>query len=387
MPYSTKQTTLTISGCLLITFCMGSIHAFSTLIEAIELQTSVERMASSFIYSAGLVSVAVAVFFGHIFYRRFSASILMLMAAALPCAGILLTNSETWLGWFLGYGVVFGFASGLGYGFSLHACTIVTAESKRGLALGAVSGAYALGAVTFSITYPALLSIFDLDSAYALGTVMISTLVGIGAILLFLAKIETRPKSEKQQTSKPKNMGFVKLWLGYCFGVFAGLMAIGHAVPIIKTMGGSAEIASISIVLMSLGGGIGGLIAGLIADKFGCKRPLAILAITSAISLAALTVLKDIELALALIVCIATLYGAFIAIYPTLIAHLFGTEHSAWAYGKVFTAWGFAGLCAPPLAGLLFEQNNSYNTPLLIAGLLAALSAIVIWRLPKKNTL
>lgn len=385
MPHPKTQSILTISGCLLTTFCMGSIHAFSTLIEGIELQTNIGRMASSLIYSTGLVSVTLAVFVGHIFYRRFGAFPLMLMAAMLPLFGVLLTNSETWLGWILGYGLLFGFASGLGYGFSLHACTLVTAENKRGLVLGAVTGAYALGAVVFSVIYPSLLSELSLNTAYGIGTGIIGIVAGIGALMLLFSKIETRPAQLNQQSPKPKQLGFVRLWIGYCFGVFAGLMAIGHAVPIIKTMGGDAQLASSGIVLMSLGSGIAGLIAGYIADRFGCRKPLAVLALASAISLALLAALGGGQWALLFMICIATLYGAFIAIYPTLVTNLFGKEHSAWAYGKVFTAWGFAGLSAPSLAGWLYEQSGSYNTPLLIAAILTAISAIVILRLPSKK--
>ena len=386
MSKSQLQTTLTISGCLLITFCMGSIHAFSTLIEGIELQTNVGRMASSLIYSTGLVSVTLAVFLGHIFYRRFGAFALMLVATLLPLFGVLLTNNETWLGWILGYGLLFGFASGLGYGFSLHACTIVIQKEKRGLALGAVTGAYALGAVVFSILYPILLTNFNLNTAYSIGTGLIGIIVGIGALMLLFSKIETRSeKLNQQQNPRPKKLGLTRLWIGYCFGVFAGLMAIGHAVQIIKTMGGDAGLASTSIVLMSLGSGIAGLIAGYIADQFGCRKPLVVLAIASAISLVLLAIFGGVKLALVLMICIATLYGAFIAIYPTLVANLFGKEHSAWAYGKVFTAWGFAGLSAPSLAGWLYEQSGSYNTPLFIAAILAAISAIVILRLPNKK--
>jgi len=386
MSYSKTQTILTISGCLLITFCMGSIHAFSVLIEGIELQTNVGRMASSLIYSTGLISVTLAVFLGHIFYRRFGAFTLMLVATILPLFGVLLTNSETWLGWILGYGLLFGFASGLGYGFSLHACTIVTPKEKRGLALGAVTAAYALGAVVFSLIYPILLTNVNLNTSYNIGTGFIGIIVGIGALMLLFSKIETRPaKLKQQQNPSPKQLGFVRLWVGYCFGVFAGLMAIGHAVPIIKTMGGDAQLASSGIVLMSLGSGIAGLIAGYIADQFDCRKPLVVLTIASAISLVLLAVFSGVQLALVLMICIATLYGAFIAIYPTLVANLFGKEHSAWAYGKVFTAWGFAGLSAPSLAGWLYEQSGSYNAPLFIAAILGAISAILIFRLPNKK--
>ena len=384
MSNSKLQTTLTISGCLLITFCMGSIHAFSTLIESIELQAGIGRMASSLIYSTGLVSVTIAVFFGHHLYRHFSAFFLMLGATFLPVTGIILTSSETWLGWLLGYGVLFGLASGLGYGFSLHACTIVTAKKNRGLALGAITGSYALGAVTFSIAYPELLGVFTLTIAYTIATILLSSLIALGAILLFFSKVETRFEL-KQKAPTIQHISFVKLWTTYCFGVFAGLMAIGHAVPIIKTYGGSEVIASSSIILMSLGSGISGLIAGYIADKFGCKKPLAILAAASALSLFLLAAQNGTTLSLILMICIATFYGAFIAIFPTLIASLVGKDDSARIYGKVFTAWGFAGLCAPFLAGWFYEQSQSYTLALLIAGGFALISTVLIFCLPKHN--
>lgn len=387
MPQPKIQTILTISGCLLITFCMGSIHAFSTIIESIEHQTHVNRIASSLIYSTWLINVTLAVFFGHRLYRKYSAFMLMLVATTLPSLGLLLTSSETWLGWIVGYGVFFGFASGLGYGFSLHACTIVCHKAKRGLALGAITGSYALGAVTFSILYPALLGEFHLNTTYLIATGLLSSLVGIGAVLIFFSKVETRSAPEQQQSPRPKNMGFVKLWFGYCFGVFAGLMAIGHAVPIIKAMGGSLQTATSSIVLMSIGSGISGLIAGYIADKFGCRKPLATLSLASGFGLLVLGIIGGAQIALLLMICIATLYGAFIAIYPTLVATIFGKEHSAWAYGKVFTAWGFAGLCAPSLAGWLYEHSGSYNTPLLIAALLAFISVVVILQLPSQTNI
>ena len=117
---------LIFTACLLITFCMGSIHAFSTLIENIELQISSGRMASSLIYSTGLINVTVAVFFGHVVYRKLSPSAIIVLIAMLPLIGILISNSGTWLGWIIGYGIFFGLASGLGYGFSLYAVSSIT---------------------------------------------------------------------------------------------------------------------------------------------------------------------------------------------------------------------------------------------------------------------
>ena len=129
---------------------------------------------------------------------------------------------------------------------------------------------------------------------------------------------------------------------------------------------------------MSLGSGLAGIYSGFLADRFGCKNPLILILITSAFSLAILTIFIDIKLTLFLMIIVATLYGAIIAIYPTLV------EKSSWAYGKIFTAWGFAGLTAPSIAGFFYEHSDNYSSSLLLAAILSAIAAIIIWRLPSK---
>ena len=92
------QKSLVIIACLLITFSMGSLHAFSTLIENIEAQTAVGRMASSLVYSTAIVNVTIAVFFGHIIYRRLSSLSIIGLIAILPIIGIFIVNTESWIG-------------------------------------------------------------------------------------------------------------------------------------------------------------------------------------------------------------------------------------------------------------------------------------------------
>ena len=76
-------------------------------------------------------------------------------------------------------------------------------------------------------------------------------------------------------------------------------------------------------------------------------------------------------------------YGAIIAIYPAVIAKRFG-EDGPRLYGRVFTAWGFAGLAGPWLAGALFDATGGYRIALLIAAALAAISSLAAYRLPNR---
>ena len=85
---SNKERLLALVACLLITFCMGTVHAFSTLIQNIEIQTGVDRMESSLVYYIALVNVTLAVFFGHILYRKFSPNLLILLITILPIIGL-----------------------------------------------------------------------------------------------------------------------------------------------------------------------------------------------------------------------------------------------------------------------------------------------------------
>ena len=380
-PSEKNKQSLVIISCLLITFCMGTIHAFSTLIESIELQINAGRMASSLIYSTGLISVTVAVFFGSALYRKLSPSFIIVLIAILPLIGVLISNSGSWIGWVVGYGFCFGFASGLGYGFSLYAASSVTSSQKLGLVLGAVSASYAFGAVIFSMLYPLLISYFGFNFGYMIGVLTLSNIIIISLILFRLAQKDLTAKTKSISKDHRVKGKIIKLWLAFFLGVFAGLMTIGHAVPIIKASGGSSEIAITAISLMALGSGIAGIYAGWLADRFGCKRPIVVILAISSLALLSLSTVTSIHLMLIFLTLIASLYGALIAIYPTLVNHIFGPDYSAWAYGRIFTAWGIAGLVSPSLAGWLFDQYNNYNSSLLFAFILSIFAGLIIWSL------
>ena len=358
---------------------MGTVHAFSTLIQNIEMQTNVGRMASSLVYSTALINVTLAVYVGHILYRKFSPKVLIFFIAILPVIGLFISNSESWLGWMIGYGIFFGFSSGLGYGLSLHIVSSVTENKKLGFALGLITASYAFGAVIFSMLYPFLFDHFGFENGYIFGLLILSSIVAIGLILFSISRVKVEQKSIETQQKDLNETNILKLWLGYFLGVFAGLMLIGHAVPMINSFGGSASTSITAITLMTLGSGIAGIYAGWLVDRFGCKRPLLVLLMINTGAILTLSIMTNVNLLIMLLVLIASLYGAVIAIYPTLVSHIVGSNLSAAAYGKVFTAWGSAGLISPSIAGWLYEKNNSYDGPILLTLVLSIVAVLIIW--------
>ena len=375
---SNRERLLALIACLLITFCMGTVHAFSTLIQNIEIQTGVGRMASSLVYSIALVNVTLAVFFGHILYRKLSPNLLISLIAILPLIGLFFSSLQSWLGWVIGYGLLFGLSSGLGYGLSLFIVSSITERDKLGYALGLVTASYAFGAVAFSMAYPFLFSYLGFKNGYIIGLVTLTLIVMVALICYKVSKVNIKNELNGDNQIQSKSLKISQLWFGYFLGVFAGLMAIGHAVPLIISFGGSTLTAVSAITLMTLGSAIAGIYAGWLVDRYGCKRPLLIILIVNCLALIGLSTITNIHLLLVLLVTIASLYGAVIAIYPTLVNHFVGSELSAKIYGRVFTAWGAAGLISPTLAGWLLEKNNNYNTSILFALSLSFIAVLLI---------
>ncbi len=68
---------------LLLTFGLGSVHAFSVLIEPLEARFGASRADVSLIYSIALISLTIAVLFGHKIYHRLTPP--MMAAGACLC--------------------------------------------------------------------------------------------------------------------------------------------------------------------------------------------------------------------------------------------------------------------------------------------------------------
>ena len=67
------------------------------------------------------------------------------------------------------------------------------------------------------------------------------------------------------------------------------------------------------------------------------------------------------------------------------VAAFFGLADAPRIYGRVFTAWGLAGLLAPWMAGLLFDRAQSYATPVIVAAMLGLVSAVLALRMPRER--
>tara|TARA_B100002049_G_scaffold142959_1_gene106106 strand:- start:26 stop:499 length:474 start_codon:yes stop_codon:yes gene_type:complete len=153
-------------------------------------------------------------------------------------------------------------------------------------------------------------------------------------------------------------------------------MTLGHAAAIVDQAGGPGNAAT---VLAGCASGAGGIWIALVANRSRINGLITGLPLGSAIALGAGALIDDGAVAVVAIVLISFAYGALIAAYPFAVNEIFGSERYPAIYGRVFTAWGAAGLIGPFGAGLLFDATGTYRLPLLFAAA-AALGSCVVGR-------
>lgn len=237
--------------------------------------------------------------------------------------------------------------------------------------MGVVTAAYALGAVLAPYGFKVALAFGGFFSAMiALGSVVF--LISIGAALLIARSGAQYSNAQAEPSVSSLPLGRITaIWIAYGSGVTAGLMAIGHAAGIAAAAGFAGWIAAATIAGCNLAGS---LLCGWIFDKVSHRSILTSLPLLGAMALLALSFFPT--QTLAFLGVVGFTYGGIIATYPAAIANLFSGESGPRAYGRIFTAWGTAGLLAPWLAGQIYDWDGTYTTALWVAAGLGILSAV-----------
>lgn len=138
----------------------------------------------------------------------------------------------------LGFGVLFGGANGLGYGYALQFSGRALPH-RKGFAMGLITAAYALGAVAFPLPLRLATDAGGWAAALfflAFALVLFSALSAVALLRSRMIYIEDSITSDCHMQDVGGQTTW--LWMSYCGAVTAGLMVIGHATGLAKTRGG-----------------------------------------------------------------------------------------------------------------------------------------------------
>jgi len=329
---------------------------------------------------------------------RLTASIGGLLVAA---GMILISTTNSYAVWVLGFGVLIGTGIGFGYSSATPPALKWFPPSKTGLIAGLVVAGFGLAPVYLAPTSDFLLRNFGLLKAMLIFGVAFAVIVcGLAQILVnpparYSANLAGGSNSKPVETVNLSPVQIVRtpsfwlLWALYFIGAGAGLMVISSISGMAKkTMGDSAFIA---VAVMALGNAAGRIVAGLLSDKIGRKWTLMlVLLIQAVLMFLAIPVTNSIDGAKYVIVLVATFigfnYGANLSLFPSFTKDLWGLKNFGMNYGCLFTAWGVGGFVLSRLQQMLKAESGSFNSSFITAAVLLLIGAAMTLLIKSPST-
>lgn len=388
LPPTTRHPIAAVAGGTLICLAPGAVYAWSLFYRPIEADLGIGRAWLSGAFAIGSVAFALAMVTAPLLLRGRAAPALALLSGGFCGVGLAAPGviHEVWC-IVLGYGVLFGTGCGLAYSVALQA-NMLALPHRRGLAAGLTAGSGALGSVLSALIFRTLIDSLGPWQTLLWGGAGFFILATIAAGLLrgIVMPWPMKRAATGSAESAAERRIEIMLWFGFFFGACAGLMALGHAAGIAQAYGGAAATAAAATAMIAAGNGLGRLGAGALADYVPVRRILIAAPLTATLALGSLALLPDITLALVVLTTTGLAYGAMAATYPASVAIYFGVARTGQIYGRVFTAWGVAGLTAPGIGGLLFDRTGGYGAALGLAAAAGVLSAVAVARLPPSRS-
>ena len=332
------------------------------------------------------------------FGPRLTASIGGLLVAA---GMILISTTNSYTVWVLGFGVLVGTGIGFGYSSATPPALKWFPPSKTGLIAGLVVAGFGLAPVYLAPTPDFLLRNFGLLKAMLIFGVAFAVIVcGLAQLLVnppagYSADLAGGSNSKPVETVNLSPVQIVRtpsfwlLWALYFIGAGAGLMVISSISGMAKkTMGDSAFIA---VAVMALGNAAGRIVAGLLSDKIGRKWTLMlVLVIQAALMFLAIPVTNSVDGAKYVIVLVATFigfnYGANLSLFPSFTKDLWGLKNFGMNYGCLFTAWGVGGFVLSRLQQMLKAGSGSFNSSFITAAVLLLIGAAMTLLIKSPST-
>lgn len=386
MPAPTLRGTL--AAAVVVNLAGGTLFAWSILLAPLAASLEVGTAELSGVFSGALAVFATVVLAAGRLTDRRSPRVLAAVSGLASGAGLLVAASSSGLlGVGAGYGLLFGLGSGLGYVTAVNVASTRFSE-RRGLALGLVVGAYAAGPVAVGPLGPWVVSTWGWRAALVAQAVAVA-----GSILAVarwlpaapvVASSEAADAAVQGDRARPRETSALwALWSLFLMATAPALLAFAVTTQIAVEGGVPSAAAGTAVSAIALGNLTGRLLAGPVSDRLGSTPSLWLTVSALIASVAVLGWVPTAPAVLAGLVLLGLEYGAVSALLPVVTGEIVPPRQFGWAYGRVFSSWGVAGLLAPALGGWLHDMSGDYELALrlsLLPALAAAAALLVLSR-------
>jgi len=376
---------LVVFGSILIQLSLGAIYAWSVFTPALE-AAGWSKTETQAVFAVGLITFALVMVFAgrgiaELGPRMLAALGGVTLGAGYALAG-LLGGTEFWAV-LLGIGVIGGAGIGMAYMVPI-AVGMRWFPDKKGLITGLAVAGFGFGAmgwVKMAGAWGQLIQLHGLATTFLLYGAGFATLTLIGSIWMamppdgwqpqgFVAESPAAAKGRDNftVTEMLRTPQFYLVFLTFAVSAGAGLMSIGlmklYPMEALQAAGyGVVEASAIAgtamAVFFSLANGVGRIAWGTLSDRIGRRRSVVVMTVTQALFLFAFTSMAGNEYLLYLgAMLIGFNFGGNFALFPTVVADIFGADRVAQNYPFIFLSYGVGGVAGPMLGGMLGDMGN-----------------------------
>jgi MFS transporter, OFA family, oxalate/formate antiporter len=169
---------------------------------------------------------------------------------------------------------------------------------------------------------------------------------------------------------------FLTSWL-------VAFVPVVHLVAFVTTLGASSTTASIALSAIGLGGLLGRLLSGPIADRVGVVRMLVAMLLIQVAVYLVFALSGNVLVIIVFAVIFGCGYGGTVTMFPAVVGSRFGRLNSGAISGALLIGSAAAAAVGPVMAGVLYDRTGGYSIVFLVgmaANVVAALLGGALYR-------
>jgi len=380
-----------ISG-ILILMVLGTSYSWGVFLLPITSDTGWTRTEVSMAVSILLLTFSLFMPIGGFLEKKLGPRITVEIGAFFVGIGWILSSyslSPLWL--YLFYGLLVGIGTGFCY-MPPISCGIKWFQNNKGFATGAILLGFGAGSAFLSPIITFVINLYGWRTTMAILGIVFSILIIILAQSLKNPDEEITLQNTKDSKANLsplqmiKTLDFKIIFLTYIMAMFSAMLTTNHIVAILNNKNFSMIQSTLSLSFLSLSNGFGRILIGTISDFLGRKKITILLFIILGISIICLNFSNSLFIIYFLSILIGLCFGGFLAIYPAITSELFGNRDFSINYGIVFIGYGIGCFLGPIFGGYIFDLTKSYQSALILSGIIPLLGTIIIqfyYRKPK----
>lgn len=379
---STKKGWLVVAAGAGINLAFGVLYAWSIFGGALSEEFGWSKAQASLPYTVAIIAFALVMIPAGRLQDKIGPKWVATIGGVLIGTGCILASFLPSIpGLVFAFGILAGSGIGLGYASTTPAAVKWFAPEKKGMITGIVVGGFGLASIYIAPLSKYLLHEFGVFTSFRiLGFLFLAITLPLSQLIVnpktpvASAASQKAPVADLSWQEMLKTKEFFQLWFMFFAGSTGGLMIIGHLKTIAKLqLGTDAGFALVAFA--AIANALGRPSAGVISDKLGRAKTMAVLYILQASVLFFFGSFNTFFTVLAGAMMMYFSYGSMLAVYPSACGDNYGTKNLGMNYGILFSAWGAGGILGPMLGGFIADTTGSYSLAFTMAGCMLLVAA------------